>query len=317
MKTLYSPITPYKTEYLPVSQLHSLYLEQSGNQSGIPVVVLHGGPGAKSKSDHRRYYNPAKYRIIVFDQRGCGKSTPSGEIKENTTQDLIKDLEKIRKHLKIKKWMVAGGSWGSTLALVYAETYPKVVERMLLRGIFLCRQWELDLLFQSDNMKDIFPDIWEKYIGLVKKEKQNNLFKAYEEILFGKDKNLKKKAFHALSLLEDARQRLVSAVDSGENVELEMTNLDRDSYKIYFHYIHNQMFLKKDQILKNINKIRHIPTVILHGCYDLVCPLQTAWDLHKAFPEAIFHIVPASSHKATEPRMTDKIIEYTDKFDSI
>lgn len=314
MKTLYSLIQPFKTEYLSVSNMHSLYLEQSGNPKGIPVIVLHGGPGAQSKPDHRRFFDPKKYRIIIYDQRGCGKSKPSGELQENTTSELISDIEKIKMHLNIDTWMVFGGSWGSTLGLLYAEAFPDSVTHMIFRGIFLCRKWEIDWLFQTDHLKVIFPDIWEQYMGLAPPEKQSNLLNAYKEMLLGKDEILKTRAFRILTLLEDARQRMVSLIDSPEKINSQMTDLDRESYKILFYYIENIMFLKENQILNSVDKIRHIPTVILHGRYDLVCPLQSAWELHKAFPEAEFHILPATSHKATEPLMIDKLIEYTNRF---
>ncbi len=314
MKQLYPSIDPYKTEYLPVSKLHSLYLEQSGNQNGIPIVLLHGGPGAKSKPDHRRYYDPKKYRIIIFDQRGCGRSIPSSETIENTTWDLVEDIETIRKHLGIDKWIVIGGSWGSTLALAYAETYPHNVSRLVLRSIFLCRKWELEEFFNSDRFSVIYPDIWEEFVEFIPEKERNDLAKAYEKRMFTKDIKIRNRAIQLFSFWDLVRQQLIPEVDKPEDI---VVNDKSFGWKIYFHYHNRKMFFKENQLLKNINKIRHIPGVILHGRYDLICPLQNAWDLHKAWPEAEFHIIPATSHKLSEPGMAEKWVEYFDKLDSL
>ena len=311
MKLLYSAIEPYKTEYFKVSNTHSLYLEQSGNPKGIPILELHGGPGAKSKPDHRRYYNPKKYRIIFFDQRGCGKSKPAGETKENTTWNLVEDIEKIRKHLGIEKWIVNGGSWGSTLALAYAESHPKGVQRLILRSIFLCRKWELKELFNSDRFSVVYPDVWEEFVGFIPKQERKNLAKAYEKRIFGRDKKLQEKATQLLYLWDTVRQYLVPPVEKLNDIKV--TGESINGWKIFFHYMKHNMFLKENQLIKNIDKIRKIPGAIFHGRYDMICPLQNAWDLHKAWPEAQFNIIPDASHKLSEPGTREKVMEYLER----
>lgn len=311
MKSLYPPIQPYKIEYLPVSKLHLVYLEQSGNPKGIPILELHGGPGSKSKPDHRRYYNPEKFRIIFFDQRGCGKSKPAGETKENNTLNLINDIEKIKKHLMIKKWIIHGGSWGSTLALAYTEKYPESVSRLIVRSIFLCRKLDLKELFDSDRFSVVYPDVWEKFVGFIQKEEWKNLAKAYEKRIFGKDKKLQEKATQLLYLWDRVRQYLIPPTQKLDKIKITEESIN--GWKIFFHYMKHNMFLKENQLIENISKIRHIPGVIFHGRYDLICPLQNAWDLHKAWPEAKFHIIPDASHKLSEPGMREKVIEFLDR----
>lgn len=309
MRRWYRPIEPYKTEYLWVSKLHKLYLEQSGNPKGIPIIHLHGGPGSKSKPDYRRYYNPKKYRIILFDQRGCGKSHPQGETKQNMTWDLVEDMEKIRKHLKIDKWVVTGGSWGSSLALAYAETHPDSISHLIVRSIFLCREWELDELFDSDRFSVVYPDIWEEFSGFIPEKERGNLSKAYEKRVFGTNKKIQKKAIQLLSFWDIIRQQLLPKIKSPDEI---MVNRMSFGWKIFFHYFRNKMFFKKNQLLKNIKNIRKISGIIFHGRYDMTCPLQNAWDLYKAWPEAEFSIIADGAHKVSDPGMTDKMIECTD-----
>jgi len=309
MKALYPLIEPYKTEYFPVSKLHSLYLEQTGNPKGIPVIALHGGPGSKSKPDHRRYFDPKKFRIIFFDQRGCGKSIPSGETKENATWDLVSDIEKIRKHLKIEKWIVTGGSWGSALALAYAETYPNNILRLIIRSIFLCRKWELKELFNNDRFSVVYPDFWKEYVDFIPKREQRNLSKAYEKRIFGSDEKTRNRAVQLLSYWDIIRQQLIPEVKRPEDIIIDEKSF---GWHIFFHYHNHKMFLKENQLIKNIKKIFHIPGVIFHGRYDMICPLQNAWDLHKAWPKAEFHVIPDASHKLSEPGTAEKVIEYMD-----
>ncbi|MDO8610257.1 MAG: prolyl aminopeptidase, partial [bacterium] len=306
MPTLYPPIEPYKTEFLKVSEIHSIYLEQSGNPNGIPIIVLHGGPGGRTKSEHRQIFNPEKFRVIFFDQRGCGKSIPSGETQANTTQDLVEDIEKVRKYLHIDKCIVYGGSWGSALAILYAEMYPESINRLILRSIFLCTKRELDWLFNDDTLSVIYPDVWEKYIGLVLENERGNIMKAYEKMIFGKDKKLQIKAIQLQSFWSLIRQQLILKIEKPEDIIVDETGIN--GRKILYHYLNNKMFLEEGQLLKNINFIRHIPTVIIHGRYDMNCPLKSAWDLHKAFPEAEFYIIPGASHKFTEPGIMEKLI---------
>ena len=309
---LYPTGRAFKREYLRVSPIHRLYLEQSGNPKGIPLVHLHGGPGSASKPRYRKFYNPEKYRIILFDQRGCGKSKPLGEIKENTTWDLVEDMEKIRKHLGIEKWVVVGGSWGSTLALAYTEKYPENVSYLLLRGIFTFRKQEVDWF--TGNAKLFFPDYWEETNQVVPanlKERMNNyLYSLYLT-------NNVKKQLKTVSNFMKWHQVLGKLIPDGKKIN-ERTGRDAiASEKILYYYIKNNGFLKEGELIKNADKISNIPTVIIQGRYDMCCPPMTAWELHKKLPKADFYLVPAAGHKADEPGILDKIIEYTNKFSSL
>jgi len=315
MNEYFPPIDPFNIFKLKVSDLHTLHVEESGNQNGKPVIFLHGGPGGGIEPIYRQYFDPQKWRIIIFDQRGCGRSTPSSELTDNTTWDLVDDIEKIRIHLNIDKWTVFGGSWGSTLSLSYAVTYPERCNELILRGIFMLRQKELNWFYQ-EGASFIYPDAWEKYLAPIPKEKRHNMMSAYYEILTGNDKQARYKAAKAWSIWEASTSKLIQNKKSLHHFENEEV---ADMFaRIECHYFVNKGFFKYDGwLLDQIDKIRHIPSVIVQGRYDVVCPMITAWDLYHKWPEANFHIVPDSGHSMLEAGIRDKLIEYTNKFSAL
>jgi proline iminopeptidase len=311
-RTLYPEIEQRSTGRLKVSNLHEIYFEESGNPKGQPVVFVHGGPGGGTSPKNRRYFDPDKYRIILFDQRGCGQSTPHAELKENTTWDLVADIEKLRTHLKIDKWHVFGGSWGSTLSLAYAETHPEKVKSLCLRGIFLCRPKEIQWFYQEGASK-IFPDFWDKYLEVIPESERGDLVKAYYSRLTSNDKATRIKAAKAWSVWEGSTSRLIPDQDL-------MHDFDDPEFAIAFariecHYFtHNAFFETDNWLLDNVDKIRKIPAVIVHGRYDVVCPIENAWELHKAWPEAKLHIVPDAGHSAMEDGIIDQLVTAMDGF---
>lgn len=309
MKKLYSPIKPYNTGKLKVSGIHNIYFEETGNPKGQPIVVLHGGPGSASKAKYRRYFNPKKYRIILFDQRGCGQSTPLGEIRENTTQDLVADIEKIRQHLQIEKWHVYGFSWGSTLALAYTETHTDKVSALMVGGIFTMTKWELNWLHNKDA-QIFYPDAWEIYSKNLSKKQSSNLIDVFYKKIFSKNKNIRDRAIKDFFYWDKFRMDLIPDAEYHKG---RVTKKDIASAQIYFHYAKHFGFLKEKQLLKNADKLKNIPGVILHGRYDMVCPLITAWNLHKAWPKADFEIIEATGHHTTEANKIATVIKYTDK----
>lgn len=312
LREFYPEIEPFKTEFLKVSDLHTLYVEQCGNPKGRPVVFLHGGPGGGVSTDHRRFFDPDHYRIILFDQRGAGKSTPAAELKENTTWDLVKDIEQIREHLDIKDWLVFGGSWGSTLALAYAETHPERVKALMLRGIFLCRPSEIKWFYQF-GASEIFPDIWESYYNHIPAEERHDFVSAYYKRLTHTDASVRLEAAKIWSKWEAATSRLI--VDMKAIDEFEDPIYALQFARIECHYFMNNAFFNTNNyLIENISKVRHIPTAIVQGRYDVVCPVRSAWDLHRAFPEAELHIISDSGHAAGEKGIRSKLIETTDKF---
>lgn len=310
MRDFYPAIEAYDSGHLKVSDLHTLYYEQAGNPQGTPIVFLHGGPGGGISPDHRRYFDPNHYRVILFDQRACGKSLPTAELRENTTWDLINDIEKIRQHLDIEKWQVFGGSWGSTLALAYAITHPDRVRALVLRGIFLCRPSEIHWFYQQ-GASELFPDYWESYKNMIPEKERNNMVHAYHRLLTHKDYDTRLKAAKAWSKWEAATSRLQvlpSALDEFENPDHALAFA-----RIECHYFINNAFFKTDNfLLENIAKIRHIPGIIVQGRYDVVCPARSAWDLHQAWPEAKLQIIPDAGHAAAEPGIRSALIEATD-----
>ncbi len=312
MKTLYANVEANKTGMLKVSEIHSIYWEESGNPNGKPVIFVHGGPGGGTSPKTRGFFNPEKYRIIQFDQRGCGKSTPHACLEENTTWDLVADMEKIREMLGIEKWQVFGGSWGSTLSLAYAETHPERVTELVLRGIFMLRDKELKWFYQ-EGASFIYPDAWEKYLEFIPEEERGDLMKAYRKRLVSEDKELRLEAARRWSVWEGSTSFLFpdetyAERSAGAEFALAFARIENH------YFVNNGFFEPEDQLLKNIDKIRHIPTVIVQGRYDVVCPMMTAWDLHKAFPEAEFTVITDCGHSAFEPKITAKLIEATDKF---
>jgi proline iminopeptidase len=312
MRDFYPTLEPYNKGFIKVSSLHSLYWEECGNPQGKPVVFLHGGPGGGISPDHRRFFDPEVYRIVLFDQRGSGKSTPSAELYENTTWDLVADIEKIRALLHIKTWHVFGGSWGSTLALTYAITHPESVRSLTLRGIFLCRPSEIQWFYQ-EGASHIFPDVWDEYLKPIPENERHDLVSAYYKRLTHSDEKIRLEAAKAWSKWEAATSRLI--VDKSAIEEFDEPEYALSFARIECHYFTNSAFFKSNNwILENIQKIRHIPGVIVQGRYDVVCPARSAWDLHKAWPEAQLTIVPDSGHAAAEVSTKSALIEATDHF---
>lgn len=309
MRTLFPEIESNRTFFFPVSERHSLYVEEAGNPNGQPVVFLHGGPGGGISANHRRLFDPAHYRIILFDQRGSGKSKPHASLDENTTWDLVADIEKLRTHLKIEKWMVFGGSWGSTLSLAYAQTHPNRVTALILRGIFLCRPEEIRWFYQ-EGTSWLFPDFWEAYLKPVPPEKRHDMVKAYYELLTSSDETIRLEAAKAWSGWEGSTCKLIPNPQVIENFEDAHHALAMA--RIECHYFMNSCWLEEDQLLRDTPKIKHIPTWIVHGRYDVICPAQNAWELSKTLPDAILRIIPDAGHAYDEPRILDALIEATE-----
>jgi proline iminopeptidase len=272
-------------------------------------VFLHGGPGGGTSPIQRRYFDPRKWRIVLFDQRGCGRSTPHAELRENTTWDLVEDTEKLRKYLGIDTWVVFGGSWGSTLALAYAQTYPDCCKGLVLRGIFLLRRSEL-LWFYQEGASHLFPDAWEKYLEVIPKAERADLMKAYYKRLTSRDRKVRLHAARAWSIWEASTSRLVP--DDAQIRKSGNARFAEAFARIECHYFVNRAFMKsQDQLLENVDRIRSIPAVIVQGRYDVVCPMRSAWDLHRAWPEAKLIIVPDAGHSMTEPGIRSALIEET------
>lgn len=312
MLEMYPELNPYNTGFLKVSDLHNIYFEEAGNPNGKPVVFLHGGPGGGITDSMRRYFDPKKWRIVLFDQRGCGKSTPFAELKENTTWDLVADTEKIRNHLKIEKWSVFGGSWGSTLALAYAIKHPSVCTELFLRGIFLLRKKEIDWFYQ-EGCSRIYPDAWESYVKPIPENERHDFVQAFYKRLTSPDAAVRKEAAHAWSVWEGSTSKLIP--DSGFAARFGEDDFADAFARIECHYFTNKGFFTEDNwLINNVDKIRHIPTVIVQGRYDVVCPADSAWALHRAFPEAELHLIADAGHSLSEKGITSKLIEYTDKW---
>ncbi len=309
MRRLFPPIKPFKTELLKVSSVHTLYLEQSGNPTGKPIISFHGGPGSQSKPDHRQFYNPEKFRIILFDQRGCGKSIPSGELKENTTTHLVEDIEKIRKHLGIERWVVHGGSWGSTLALAYAEKYPKTIKALLLRGIFTFRKWEIDWF--TGNARLFFPDKWEEATKIIPNNIKNTLNEYLFHLYTGNKNKKQLKTIQSFNLWHRSLMKLL--LDESKLKE-PITEDAIAGEKILYHYIKHNGFLNEGQLIDNAHKLPQAPIVIIQGRYDMCCPPLTAWELYKKIPHAMFYMIKDAGHKSDEAGTQQKILEYTEKF---
>lgn len=311
---LYPPIEPYRTGYLRVSDLHELYFEESGNPAGKPAVFLHGGPGAGSDVRARRFFDPKAYRIVVFDQRGCGRSRPHASLVDNTTWHLVDDIEALRRHLGIGKWQVFGGSWGSTLALAYAQTHPERVTELVLRGIFMLRQWELQWFYQA-GCSALFPDFYADYVAVIPEAERGDLVTAFYQRLTGNNKAEQLAAARAWSLWEAATSFL--HVDHESLRRWGDADFATAVARIECHYFVNKGFLEhEDQLIRNVDRIRHIPAVIVQGRYDVVCPIKTAWDLHLAWPEADFRVAADAGHSAFEPGNTRELIAATDRFRS-
>jgi proline iminopeptidase len=308
----YPDIEPFDRGMLPVSNLHKIYYEQSGNPQGKPVVFVHGGPGGGTDPKQRRFFDPAVYRIVLFDQRGCGKSTPHASLVDNTTWHLVADMEALRKHLGIGKWQVFGGSWGSTLALAYAQKHPEQTSELVLRGIFLLRPSELHWFYQ-DGASALFPDAWEKYVAAIPEAERGDFIAAYHKRLVSDDPAVQLAAARAWSVWEASTSFLYPS-------EEFISHAAEDRFATAFariecHYFVNRGFLEtEDQLLRDVAKIRSIPGVIVQGRYDVVCPAVSAWDLHRAWPEARLEIVPDAGHSAYEPGIVHALVTATDGF---
>jgi proline iminopeptidase len=310
--TLFPHIEPYRHEFLRVSYLHTLYLEESGNPDGIPVVFIHGGPGGGTSPICRRFFDPERFRIILFDQRGCGHSQPHAELRENTTWHLVDDIEAIRRHLHIEQWLVFGGSWGSTLSLAYAITHPDRCLGLILRGIFLLRPQELDWFYEG-GASTIFPDYWEDFLEPIPLEERHSLIKAYYRRLTDEDINVQIHAARTWAHWEVRTSRLYIPADYLGRFEHNQEALAFS--RIECHYFINGGFFETDNwLLENIHKIRHIPASIVQGRYDMVCPPFSAWELHRAWPEADFHMIPCAGHSMTEPAIQEKLLEKVHDF---
>jgi proline iminopeptidase len=307
---LYPSIEPFQETFLRVSDLHTLYFEECGNPQGKPVLFIHGGPGGGIQSHYRRYFDPKIYHIILVDQRGCGKSTPHAETRENTTSLLISDFEKIRENLNIKKWQIFGGSWGSTLALAYAEAHPSVVTELVLRGIFLGRSKELDWMYQW-GCSEVFPEAWADFIQIIPEEERDNFRLAYHKKLTSPDQNTRYQAAKAWSIWEGSISKLFydpTMVKHYGDPEFALAFA-----RIENHYFMNDLFFTPNQLMNEVHKIKHIPTFIVHGRYDMCCPVTNAWELHQAFPESELHIIPDAGHSMSEIGIAKKLVEITNR----
>jgi proline iminopeptidase len=311
-RTFYPDIQPFRSGYLSVGSGHSLYFEESGNPNGKPVVFLHGGPGGGTSPKQRRFFDPQRYRIVLFDQRGCGKSRPHASLVDNTTWHLVQDIESLREHLGVERWQVFGGSWGSTLALAYAEKHPERVSELVLRGIFLVRRWELEWFYQSGTSL-LYPDAWEKYEALIPPGERDDFIGAYHRRLTSSDPAVQKEAARAWSVWEASTSHLLPDEDyirscAGDEFSLAFARIES-------HYFVNGGFLSREnQLIEDVGKIRHLPAVIVQGRYDVVCPMQSAYELSKAWPEARFALVPDAGHSAYEPGIVHELITATDAF---
>ncbi|XP_078437208.1 proline iminopeptidase [Wolffia australiana] len=309
---LYPPIEPYSFGFLKVSEVHTIYWEQSGNPNGYPVVFLHGGPGAGTSPGNRQFFDPEFYRIVLFDQRGSGKSTPHACLEENTTWDLVEDIEKLRINLEVPEWQVFGGSWGSTLAITYSQAHPQKVTGLILRGIFLLRKKELDWFYEG-GAAAIYPDAWESFQNFIPESERASFITAYNKRLKSEDPQTQNRAAKLWTSWELMTTYLVqnkAHIQKGED----------DSFSLAFarienHYFINMGFFPNDSyLLDNIDKIRHIKAIIIQGRYDVCCPMMTAWDLHKAWPEAEFKVVENAGHSANEPGITSELVAANEKF---
>ena len=309
---LYPPIEPYRTGRLRVSDRHELYFEESGNPGGKPVVFLHGGPGGGTAPKYRRFFHPEHYRIILFDQRGCGKSTPHTCLEENTTWDLVADTERLRLHLGIDRWQVFGGSWGATLALAYAEAHPEAVAELVLRGIFLLRRQEIDWFYQR-GASALFPDAWEGYLAAIPEAERGDLVAAYHRRLTSPDPELRLSAARAWSRWEGATSKLLPDPDFTDHYEDEAFALAFAAIECHY-FVNRGWFDPDDQLLRDAHRLRGIPGVIVQGRYDVVCPMESAWALHRAWPEADFIITPDAGHNSFEPANSRALVAATDRF---
>lgn len=312
MKTLYPPIEPFATGRLKVSPAHELYYEQCGNPTGQPAVFLHGGPGGGLVDDYRRFFDPDAYHVVLFDQRGAGKSTPHASLEDNTTWDLVADIERLREHLGLNRWLVFGGSWGSTLALAYSQTHTERVTALVLRGIFLCRSKEIRWFYQ-EGANAIFPDVWEEYVRVIPETERSDMLHAYHRRLMSDDEAVRLEAAKAWAIWEASTSKLFP--DQNLIEHFGEPHVALALARIECHYFVNNAFFGSDNyLIENVHRIQKIPAVIVQGRYDVVCPIISAWDLHRAWPEANLQIVGDAGHSATEPGISAALVGATDLF---
>ncbi|WP_449278086.1 prolyl aminopeptidase [Leucobacter sp. GX24907] len=319
LRTLYPENAPYETGLLPVGDGHEVYWETCGNPNGKPVVFLHGGPGGGCSTDHRRFFDPEKYRIVLFDQRGCGRSIPhasdpDADLSTNTTWHLVADIEVLREHLGIEQWQVFGGSWGSTLALAYAQTHPERVTELVLRGIFTLRRSEVEAFYQAGPAQQLFPDFWEQYLSVIPEDERDDLVGAYHRRLFDADPTVHVPAGVAWTVWENSTIRLVP-----DEAAIAQARADEKSAvafaRIENHYFSNGGWMEDGQLIRDAaEKLAGIPGVIVQGRYDVCTPPRTAWDLHLAWPEADFEMIADAGHAANEPGIVDALVRATDRF---
>ncbi|EXJ14001.1 prolyl aminopeptidase [Imhoffiella purpurea] len=309
--SLYPPVEPFAVHQIHVDNGHSLHVEECGRPDGIPAIFLHGGPGAGCEPAHRGFFDPSRYRLVLFDQRGCGRSQPHASLLANTTWDLIADIERIRQELGIERWLVFGGSWGSTLALAYAETYPEHVAALVVRGIFLCRDEEIRWFYQ-EGASWVFPDFWESYLAPIPESERDDMLMAYYNRLIDRDEQVRMEAAKAWSLWEGRTATLIA----NPNVQAHFSDphVALSLARIECHYFVNHAFLAPDQLIRDAHHLSGIPGVIVQGRYDLICPMRSAWDLHRAWPDADFQVVPNAGHSAFEPGIRSALIAATDRF---
>ncbi len=311
MLNLYPEIKPYQKHQIAVGAGHTLYVEESGTPEGLPVVFVHGGPGAGCSKHDRRFFDPEKYRIILFDQRGAGRSTPHAELEDNTTQFLVQDMEVIRTTLDVDQWLLFGGSWGSTLSLVYAQTHPERVLGLILRGIFLCRDQEIDWFYQQGASR-VFPDYWQDYLQVIPEAERGNMLAAYYKRLTSPNELAKMGAAKAWSLWEGRCATLRPNHDVVDH--FSDPHLALSLARIEAHYFMNKAFLEENQILKNANRLEGIPGIIVHGRYDMICPLENAYSLYNLWPDAELDIIRDAGHSSREPGIIDALVKATETF---
>jgi proline iminopeptidase len=312
MRSLYPEIEPFDSGMLAVDSRHRLHYEQCGNPDGKPVVMLHGGPGAGCSAKMRRFHDPSRYRIVLFDQRGSGQSTPHADLVDNTTWDLVADIERLREHLGVERWQVFGGSWGSTLALAYAQAHPQRVTELVLRGIFMLRRWELEWFYQEGASR-LFPEAWADYLAAIPEVERGDLISAYNRRLTSSDEATRLAAARAWSVWEASTSLLLpddSFVDAHRDPHFALSFARIESH----YFVNGGFFEVEEQLLRDAHKLHGIPGVIVHGRYDVVCPVANAWELHKAWPGSVLKVSPSAGHSAFEPENTAALVEATDSF---
>ena len=311
LATLYPPIEPYETGYLDVGDGHEIYWERCGTKGAKPVVFLHGGPGGGFSPAHRRQFNPELYDILLFDQRGCGRSRPHAELEANTTWHLVADIERLREMVGVEKWQVFGGSWGSALALAYAETHPERVSELIVRGIFTLRRFELEWYYQN-GASMLHPEKWERYLAPIPENERDDMMAAYRRRLVGDDEAAKLEAAKAWAIWEG--ETLTLCPDEGTSGKFRDGHFALAFARIENHYFVHGGWMEEGQLIRDAHKLKGIPGVIVQGRYDMATPARTAWDLHKAWPEAEFHLIEDAGHAYSEPGILDQLIRATDRF---